>query len=223
MATNSVATRNVASLVEAQHTRVSAEGCATHPHRADLLASNGVSAARDLADAVHLLCAIHGRFPGLADLALNHCPAGATRDWLRGAAESFDRERLFLVRLTAAVGPIPSTPGAAACEAALLAQRHAIETLAKSERNGCTLGACTALVQDWRSIRAVLDKAADRCSIEIPADTLPSNESIADAIAAGVDGAGCERALAFGSEQLLLQHRGLFDLLEARADARERC
>ena len=28
------------------------------------------------------------------------------------------------------------------------------------------------------------------------------------------------RALAFGSEQLLLQHRALFDLLEARAEAR---
>jgi hypothetical protein len=29
-----------------------------------------------------------------------------------------------------------------------------------------------------------------------------------------------ERALAFGGEQLLLQHRALFDLLEARAAAR---
>jgi hypothetical protein len=28
------------------------------------------------------------------------------------------------------------------------------------------------------------------------------------------------RALAFGGEQLLLQHRALFDLLEARAEAR---
>ena len=29
-----------------------------------------------------------------------------------------------------------------------------------------------------------------------------------------------QRALAFGGEQLLLQHRALFDLLEARAEAR---
>jgi len=29
-----------------------------------------------------------------------------------------------------------------------------------------------------------------------------------------------DRALAFGSEQLLLQHRALLDLLEARAEAR---
>lgn len=145
MAASPVATRNVTSLVEAQFARVSAEGSANHPHRTALLASSGPSTARNLADAVHLLCSVHGKFPGLADLALAGCPAGAARDWLRQAAESFERERLFLVRLTSAVGPIPSTPGAAACESALAAQRHAIETLARSERKGCTLGASTAL------------------------------------------------------------------------------
>jgi len=31
---------------------------------------------------------------------------------------------------------------------------------------------------------------------------------------------GSVRALAFGGEQMLLQHRALFDLLEARAEAR---
>jgi hypothetical protein len=31
---------------------------------------------------------------------------------------------------------------------------------------------------------------------------------------------GTARALGFGGEQLLLQHRALFDLLEARAEAR---
>jgi hypothetical protein len=223
MATNPVATRNGSSLAEAQLTRVTTDGCASHAHRIALLAANGVEAARDLADAVHLLCAVHGRFPGLADLALNHCPAGSTRDWIRDTAEAFDRERLFLVRLTSAVGPLPSTPGAAACEASLVAQRHAIETLAKSERSGCTLGACAALVQDWRAIRAVLDKAAERSGIEIPAGSLPDDGSIAAAISAGVHNPGSERALAFGSEQMLLQHRGLFDLLEARAEARQHC
>jgi hypothetical protein len=34
------------------------------------------------------------------------------------------------------------------------------------------------------------------------------------------ESAGSARALAFGGEQLLLQHRALFDLLEARAEAR---
>ena len=39
---------------------------------------------------------------------------------------------------------MPSTPGAAETEASLVAARHALETLAMSERNGCALGAATA-------------------------------------------------------------------------------
>ena len=76
--------------------------------------------------------------------------------------EAFERERLYLVRLTSAVGPLPSTPGAAETEASLVAARHALETLAMSERNGCALGAATALVGDWWPIRRLLDRAAAR-------------------------------------------------------------
>jgi hypothetical protein len=206
--------------VEAQLARFDTEGSLRHPHLAALLSSTGAAASRDLADAVHLLCALHGRHPGLTDLALATSPAGEARDWLRGAADAFDRERLYLVRLTAAIGPMPSTPGAMQTENALLAQRHAIETLAKSERRGCALGAATALVKDWRSLRPLLDHAADRAGIERPACTLPSDGSLAEAVAAGVDGVASERALGFGAEQLLLQHRGLLDLMEARAQAR---
>ena len=49
---------------------------------------------------------------------------------------------------------------------------------------------------------------------------LPS-QALIQAIHAGADTPGAERALAFGSEQLLLQHRALFDLLEARAESRD--
>ena len=127
---------------------------------------------------------------------------------------------LYLVRLTAAVGPLPSTPGAAETEAALVAQRHAIETLAKSERRGCALGAATALMADWSSIRSLLDRAADRMGMQKPALILPDEASIVRVIADGTDGVASERALGFGGEQLLLQNRGLLDLLEARAAAR---
>ena len=208
-------------VVEAQLARVDAEGSSRHPHLAALITATGATASRDLADAVHLLCAIHGRHPGLTDLALAASPAGETRDWLRDAADAFDRERLYLVRLTSAIGPMPSTPGAMQTENALLAQRHAIETLAKSERRGCALGAATALVQDWRSFRPLLDHAADRSGIECPTCTLPTGESLAAVVAAGTDGVASERALGFGAEQLLLQHRGLLDLMEARAGSRE--
>lgn len=220
MANKAIVDGERASLVEAQVARVVANGSSTHPHLAALVTATGASASRDLSDAVHLLCAIHGSHPGLTDLALSACAVGEARDWLREAADAFDRERLYLVRLTSAIGPMPSTPGAVQTENALLALRHAIETLAKSERRGCALGAATALIQDWRGLRPLLDHAADRSGVECPACTLPSDDSVAAAMTAGTDGVASERALAFGAEQLLLQHRGLLDLMEARAAAR---
>ena len=220
MANKAVVERQAGRIVEAQLARLDAEGSSRHPHLAALLTATGATASRDLADAVHLLCAIHGRHPGLIDFALAACPAGHARDWLREAADAFDRERLYLVRLTSAIGPMPSTTGAMQTENALLAQRHAIETLAKSERRGCALGAATALVQDWRAFRPLLDHAADRSGIESPACTLPADDRLAAVIASGTDAVASERALGFGAEQLLLQHRGLIDLMEARANAR---
>ena len=220
MAINQALDRTAMTAASAQLARVDAEGCADHPYRLALIVANGPKSARDLADAVHLFCSLYGRHPGLIELALNNCPAGPVRDWLREASDAYERERLYLVRLTAAVGPLPSTPGAAETEATLVAQRHAIETLAGSERRGCSLGAATALMADWPAVRAVLDRAADRVSMQKPALTLPDQDSIVRVIADGTDGMASERALGFGGEQLLLQNRGLFDLLEARAAAR---
>ena len=220
MATKRAAARSQDGVVEAQFARVASQGSARHPQLAALLVSSGPSSARDLADAVHLLCHCYGSHPGLIDTAVQAGTAGGAAGWLQEAADAFERERLYLVRLTAAVGPQPSTSGAAETESALLAQRHALETLANSERRGCALGASTALVEDWRSIRRLLDRAATRAGLDVPACILPDEESVAQAIHAGADTPGAERALAFGSEQLLLQHRALFDLLEVRAGAR---
>jgi hypothetical protein len=220
MATKAAVERTQLGVVEAQFARVANAGSACHPQLSALLAASGPSSARDIADAVHLLCHLYGSHPGLIDIALGGRPSGVASEWLTQAAEAFERERLYLVRLTAAVGPQPSTAGNAQTEATLLAQRHALETLATSERNGCALGAITALVEDWRSIRRLLDRAAQRAGIDVPGCTLPDEESVARVIHAGADTPGAERALAFGAEQLLLQHRGLFDLLEARAGSR---
>ncbi len=209
------------SVAEAQLARVAGEGCARHPYLNALLEASGRHSGRDLADAIHLLCSLHGRHPGLVELALQRCPKGPVQDWLSRASEGFERERLFLVRLTSAVGPMPSTPGAAETESSLVAARHALETLAMSERNGCSLGAATALVGDWWPIRRLLDRAAARVGTEPPAPSLPDEASIIDVIHAAGAETSNSRALAFGGEQLLLQHRGLFDLLEARAEARE--
>jgi hypothetical protein len=115
---------------------------------------------------------------------------------------------------------MPSTPGAAETESSLVAARHALETLALSERNGCALGAATALVGDWWPIRRLLDRAAARVGIDCPAPSLPDEASVIEVIEQASDTPASERALAFGGEQLLLQHRAFFDLLEARAAAR---
>ena len=129
------------SVAEAQLARVAGAGCARHPHLNALLEAAGPQSARDLADAVHLLCSLHGRYPGLIEIALQRCPKGKAQAWLARASEAFERERLYLVRLTAAIGPMPSTPGGAQTESSLVGARHALETLALSERNGCALGA----------------------------------------------------------------------------------
>jgi len=220
MAINRSVDRKPVSVAETQLARVAGDGCARHPHLNALLEASGRHTGRDLSDAVHLLCSLHGRYPGLIELALQQCPAGPAQTWLSRAAEAFERERLYVVRLTAAVGPLPSTPGAAETEASLVATRHALETLAHSERNGCSLGSATALVGDWWPIRRLLDRAAARVGIQSPAPSLPDEASIVEVIGLSTDSPASERALAFGSEQLLLQHRGLFDLLEARAAAR---
>jgi hypothetical protein len=220
MAINRFVDRAAVSAAEVQLARVGGEGCARHPHLAALVEGSGQHSSRDIADSVHLLCSVHGHHPGLIELALELCPDGPTRKWLGRAADGFERERLYLVRLTAAVGPIPSTPGAAETEATLMAQRHALEILARSERRGCALGAATALVSDWWPIRRLLDRAASRAGIESPAPSLPDETSVVAVIEAECDGPASERALGFGGEQMLLQNRGLFDLLEARAVAR---
>lgn len=220
MAINRFVDRAAVSVAEAQLARVAAEGSARHPHLAALIEGSGKHSARDIADAVHLLCSVHGHYPGLIELALSVCPQGPAQQWLGRAADGFERERLYLVRLTAAVGPLPSTPGAAETEATLVAQRHALEILAKSERRGCALGAATALVSDWWPIRRLLDRAAARAGIESPAPSLPDEASVVAVIDQACGTPASERALAFGGEQLLLQNRGLFDLLQARAEAR---
>ena len=220
MASSRTVDRQPVSVAEAHFARVNDYGCVRHAHLHALIEGSGPHSGRDLADAVHLLCSLHGRHPGLIELVHTSSPDHAANAWLARASEAFERERLYLVRLTSAVGPMPSTPGAAETEASLLAQRHALEILASSERHGCALGAATALVGDWWPIRRMLDRAATRAGLDSPAPSLPDEASLVEVVEGASDSPSSARALAFGSEQLLLQHRALFDLLEARSSAR---
>jgi hypothetical protein len=197
---------------------VEAQGSAAHPWPASPALLKGD--ARALADAVHFLCILHGRYPGVVDHAAARTLDPAARAWLTQASYAFAGERAYLARLAVAAGPVPSTPGAADSDNVVLAQRHAIDMLASSERNGCALGAAMAVVLDWRAIRFVLDAAAARFGLEAPLCAVPSEavvESVAERFA---DSPGARRALLFGAEQILVQHFGLWDLLETRHQAR---
>lgn len=192
-----------------------ADGAATHPFHARLRAAR--APARDLGDAVHALCQVHGEHPDLIEIVAKGAPPSPARAWLDHAAAAFAAERAGLAQLTAAAGPLPSTPGQARTEAALTAERHALEMLARSERAGVGLGAAAALLIDWAALRAVLDRAAERFGAALPPSALPSLGETAAALDASP---AAERAISFGAQQLFAQHRGLLSLLEARASAR---
>lgn len=201
---------------------VEVDGSAAHPWFQRLVATGAQQ--RDLADAAHSLCILYGQQPGLADEALAHDAVPDAVNWLADAAGGFAEERAYLAALVAGAGPLPSTPGHAETRAAIATQAHALSMLARSDRGGCAVGAVAALIGDWRAIRRLLDIAALRFAVQSVPATLseigdpgsaPALFGSAFATAAPVD-----RAVAFGAQQLLAQHRGLWSLLEARASAR---
>jgi hypothetical protein len=199
---------------------VAEHGSASHPYFSSPALAGGPYCARNLADAVHFLCALHGRHPGIVDLAAGRSIEPTARAWLTTAGEAMAAERSFLTRLAVAAGPMPSTLGGTGSETAVIAQRCALATLAQSDRQGCALGAALAFAADWLPIRNVLEAAARRLGVDAPDGRLGNEaELVAVADAAGAT-SSTERALLFGAQQLSMQHRGLWDLLEARQQAR---
>lgn len=199
---------------------VAEHGSGAHPYFASEALLEGPDSARNLADAIHFLCALHGRQPGVVDHAFLRAGETGARTWLDTAADSMRAERQFLTRLAVAAGPVPSTPGGAGSETAVNGQRGALATLAQSDRRGCAVGAAFAFAIDWQPVRGLLDATARRLGVEPPIVRLSAD----DPLAAIADEAGAspaiERAMLFGAQQLALQHHGLWDLLEARQQAR---
>lgn len=199
---------------------VAEHGSAGHPYFEGEALQSGAEAARNLADTIYFLCMLHGRHPGIVDLAASRTVEPAARAWLAGAADAMAAERIYLTRLAVAAGPVPSTPGGPKSETAVIAQRSALGVLAQSDRRGCALGAALAFALDWGPIRALLDGAAHRLGVDVPLLRLGAHHElglVADTV--GED-AATERALLFGAQQLAIQHRALWDLLEARQRAR---
>ena len=196
------------------------QGSAAHPYSTSEALLRGPQAARNLADLIHFICTLHGRYPGVIDHAAGRVVAPDARDWREEASSAFADERAYLARLAVAAGPVPSTPGAGDSDATVLAQRHAVEMLAQSERNGCAVGAAMAVYLDWSSIRAVLDTAARRFGVETPKFAGGECEAVAAVADGFADASPLQRALLVGAQQILSQHQGLWDLLEARQQAR---
>ncbi|HMO75841.1 MAG TPA: hypothetical protein PKD99_09070 [Sphingopyxis sp.] len=209
--------RSAAEMLDAL---VAGEGTGAHRHVRSGALSHGADAMRNLADAAHFICLLHGRHPGVIDSAARKAVDPVSREWMDEAAEAFADERAFLSRITAAAGPVPSTQGQDQCEAAVAAQRKALDMLAESDRHGCAVGAAIALTIDWRTIRVLLDISAQRLEINVPRCTLPGLPDTARLAVAVADSPAAERALMFGAQQLIAQHSGLWDLLDARAASR---
>lgn len=218
MALDFARTATAGELLRIVESLVANDGSAAHAHVRGLMRPN--ADPRDLADAVHLLCSLHGRHPGLLEHAAEHDEPAAARDWLAQIAARFADERAELVRLAVAAGPQPSTPGQAETEAAVAGQHHALDMLARSSRTACALGAAAALVIDWAGITPLLSTAARRFGLD-PVPAFSFDEAEFATLLGAVGGApAIDRAILFGTEQLLAQHRGLWDLLDARAAAR---
>ncbi len=209
--------RTIAELLDSL---VAADGTGAHPHIKSGVLSNGAQAMRNLADAVHFLCLLHGRYPGVIDNAARKAVDPGSRRWMEEAASAFAEERAFLSKIAAAVGPVPSTQGQDQCEAAVSAQRKALDMLSESDRHGCAVGAAIALTLDWRTIRVLLDISAQRLDMAPPNCTLPDLPGTARIAAAVATSPAIERAMAFGAQQLIAQQSGLWDLLAARAESR---
>jgi hypothetical protein len=220
MATNAADTKVTSAVVETLSALVATEGGAAHNFVSSDELAKSRHTTRNLADVVHHLCLLHGRQPGVIDHAATRTVHAETRAWLIEAVDGFAVERTFLTKLVVAAGPMPSTPGQAESASAVNGQRHALEMLAKSDRLGTAFGAAAALVIDWRGMRPLLDNAATRFGIEAPRLVLPSITETLDVVGAIGTSPQIERAITFGAQQILTQHKGLWDLLESRQIAR---
>ncbi len=182
----------------------------------DLSGLNGT----DIADIAHFLCVLHGRHPGVVDHAATRIAEPEARNWLVQAIEGFTAERAFITRLTVAAGPVSGVGANDQSNATVLGQRKALDMLSQSDRKGCALGASFALVIDWQSFRPQLEQIAIRLGVEPRPHILPSNQSTQALKSILSRSAQVERAISFGVDQILSQHRGLWQLLEARKNAR---
>ncbi|MBU6206148.1 MAG: hypothetical protein KGQ42_00520, partial [Alphaproteobacteria bacterium] len=73
---------------------------------------------------------------------------------------------------------------------------------------------------DWHSIRPLLEMAGRRVGFDAPDCHLPDQAMTFAVVDTFAENPAVERAVSFGAQQLIHQHRGLWDLMQARQIAR---
>lgn len=215
--------RMVDTTAELVENLVAREGTASHGYCSAAMqrAPHGFShKSIDFADAVHHLSLLHGHVPGVIDHAATRIADNAARDWVVRAVDGFARERLYLNAVVVAAGPLPSTAGQDQVTTIVAQQCRALDMLAQSDRRGCAIGAAMALVLDWTAIRKILDVGAERLSLAPRESFLPTAQETYEVLNILEQEHPIGRAVQFGASQLLGQHRGIWDLLQARSQVR---
>src|SRR3546814_6856191 len=78
---------------------VASDGTGAHPHVQSGALSNGPGARRNLADAVHFPCLLHGRYPGTIASAARKGASPAPPKWRDEGAKAFAQEPPFLSKI----------------------------------------------------------------------------------------------------------------------------
>ena len=172
-----------------------------------------------LADIGHFMNICFGRHPGIIDHAGLKIVDQEARGWLAQAIDAFALERSFLNRLTIAAGPVHRQIGQDRVNTLIENQSRSMEMLATSDRNGCPAGAAMAFALDWQQCRPLLDRAAMILGMEAPNCLLPSIEATAELAQTLSNRSTVQRAMLFGSDQMLAQQRGLWQIIATRHNA----
>lgn len=173
-----------------------------------------------IADIAHYLCVAHGKHPGIIEYATLKIVDDCSREWLIEAGDGFARERIFLTDLTVAAGPITRLMGQDETDMLIINQSKHYQMLASSDRRGCPIGASCAFVLDWHNIRPLIDRLALQLNVTIPELSIPSVSRTRDLIEIYGDSQNIVRAINFGVDQILSQQRAFWNIISARATAR---
>ncbi len=185
----------------------------------ELATNNAAFNGSDIADVAHYLCLLHGRYPGLMDNLADRMVASGD-NFFSELAERFTAERRLLTDLTVAAGPIGRLLGEDRSMNIVEQLRVSIDLLARSDREGCALGAAAAMLTEWKHIRPALNAVASRLSVktaEFDYDALSAQ--MLERVASYPEKRH-QRAIAFGVKQLCHQHEQFWLLLNNRCAAR---